>query len=216
MSQTHSSAKEATTKRTRKTQGRTAETRTKLIDAGALLFSDRVFDAVSIRDLETAAGVNRNVLAHHFGNKEGLWKASADSVMQAWTSEFDKRLSVIREITIQEALAFLIRFHVYFHAENPGMGRFQDFEAGVHSWRIEYLIEQHIRGPAQRMEEWVNKATGLEHDAFVHWYYIMVNSASAIFSLPTHCQSLFGVDPYEKSRVEAHAELMVSMLIPHE
>lgn len=214
MSQIDSSATEASSKRIRKTQNRAEITRAKLIDAGALLFSERGFDAVSISDLETAAGVKRNVLTHHFGNKETLWRASADALYQEWESEFDKRLSLMKEITDREALAFLVRFQVYFASENPRVSLLFSKEAIRHSWRLEYLTEHYYRRNVETMEKWVNNSIDIEHDAFVHWYYIMTNAAASVFVLAPHCQTLFGVDPNEESIIDAHVEMMVSLLLP--
>ena len=54
---------------------------------------------------------------------------------------------------------------------------------------------------------------GLDRQAFIHWYYIMISSTSTIFSFAAECEDLFGVDPCEESMVEKHAEMLVSMLL---
>lgn len=48
------------------------DTREQLIRAGIKLFSIQGFDAPSIRDLTSAAGVNQAAINYHFGSKEGL------------------------------------------------------------------------------------------------------------------------------------------------
>ncbi|MDE0929269.1 MAG: helix-turn-helix domain containing protein, partial [Halioglobus sp.] len=60
---------ETPVKRTRRVQERAEITRAKLIKAGTVMFSERGFDGVSVRDLENAAGVKRNLLAYHFDDK---------------------------------------------------------------------------------------------------------------------------------------------------
>ncbi|MEH6593478.1 MAG: hypothetical protein V7746_24640, partial [Halioglobus sp.] len=59
----------------------------------------------------------------------------------------------------------------------------------------------------------VKETRGLDRDAFIHWYYIMISATSTIFSFAAECQDLFDVDPCEASRVEAHAEMLVNMLL---
>lgn len=86
-------------------------------------------------------------------------------------------------------------------------------EATRHSWRIQYLIDNHIRRSAMRMEKLVQETSGLDRKAFIHWYYIMISSTSTIFSFAAECEDLFGVDPCEESMVEGHAEMLVSMLL---
>ena len=200
-------------KRTRRTQERTEATRTALIEAGKLLFAERGFDAVSVRDIENAAGVKRNILAYHFEDKETIWKASADAIFGQMREEFDQRLTIMREVAGRDALAFMVRFYVYFHARHPELSRLMSQEATRHSWRIQYLIDNHIRPSTMKMEKLVHETEGLDREAFIHWYYIMISSTSTIFSFAAECQDLFGVDPCEEHRVEAHAEMLVSMLL---
>ncbi|MEH6590071.1 MAG: TetR/AcrR family transcriptional regulator [Halioglobus sp.] len=214
MPQTGKPTVDTPVKRTRRTQDRAELTRAKLIDAGKFLFSERGFDAVSVRDLETAAGVKRNLLAYHFDDKDTLWRASTDAIIGLMTSEFDQRFAIMNEVSGREALAFLVRFYVYFNAKHPEVSRLITRESTQHSWRSQYLIDIHIRPAAEKIEKLVHKTAGLDRDAFIHWYYIMISSTSLIFALAPECKDLFDVDPYEESRVEAHAEMVVSMLLP--
>lgn len=200
-------------KRTRRTQERAEITRTKLIEAGKVLFSERGYDAVSVRDLESAAGVKRNLLAYHFDDKDTLWKASADAIVGLMSAEFSKRLDIMKEVSGQEALAFIVRFYVHFHARHPELSRLMSREATRHSWRSQYLIDTHIRPSTIAMEKLLHETRGLDRKAFIHWYYIMVSSTSTIFSFAAECEELFGVDPCQDSMVEAHAEMLVSMLL---
>ena len=213
MSETETSDQNTPVKRKRRTQERAELTRAKLIDAGKLLFSERGFDAVSVRDLETAAGVKRNLLAYHFGDKDTLWKVSADAIVGLMSSEFNQRLEIMKEISGREALAFIVRFYVHFHARHPELSRLMSREATQHSWRNQYLIDTHIRPSTVAMEKLVYETKGLDRKAFIHWYYIMISSTSTIFSFAAECEDLFGVDPCEESMVESHAEMLVSMLL---
>lgn len=213
MPEIDSSALEASGKRTRKTQERTEITRAKLVDAGTSLFCEQGFDAVSVRDLEVAAGVERNLLVYHFGDKESLWKACADSIYLEMDIEIDKRLSVMKEISGREFLIFFVKFLVDFTAKNPKVNLLLSHEGMLKTWRIEYVIEQHVRPSVEVVERLVTDALGIERNAFIHWYYIMATSATSIFMFAPHCKTLFGVDPCEESMVKAHADMLVSMLL---
>ena len=200
-------------KRVRRTQERAEITRGKLIDAGKELFSKQGFDGVSAREIEVTAGVKRNLLAYHFSDKETLWKAVVDAIYGVMKSEFDQRLAVLREMSSSERLGFIVRFYVYFHARHPELSRLMSQEATQNSWRMLYMIENHIRPATAAMEKLVKETRGLDREAFVHWYYIMISATSTIFSFASECQELFQVDPCEESMVEAHADMLVSMLI---
>ena len=76
------------------------------------------------------------------------------------------------------------------------------------------MIENHIRPATEAMEKLVSETQGMDREAFIHWYYIMISATSTIFSFAAECQDLFAVDPCEQSMVEGHADMLVSMLLP--
>ena len=107
----------------------------------------------------------------------------------------------------------MVRFYVYFHARHPELSRLVTQEATQHSWRTQYMIDHHIRPSVVNIEKLVKETQGLNREAFIHWYYIMISATSTIFSFAAECQDLFGVDPCEESMVEGHADMLVSMLL---
>jgi TetR/AcrR family transcriptional regulator, regulator of cefoperazone and chloramphenicol sensitivity len=58
------------------------ETREALIGAGLRLFGAKGFDATSTREIAAAANANIASIAYHFGGKEGLRMACADTVAE--------------------------------------------------------------------------------------------------------------------------------------
>ncbi len=134
----------------------------------------------------------------------------SDGLMSA---EYSTRMAIMKEVSGREALAFIVRFYVYFHAQHPQLSRLMSREATQHSWRLQYLIDTHVRPSTLAMEKLVHEIKGLDRKAFIHWYYIMISSTSTIFSFAAECEDLFGVDPCEESMVEDHAEMLVSMLL---
>ena len=213
MPQNKQTKPETPLKRTRRVQERAEITRAKLIKAGTVMFSERGFDGVSVRNLENAAGVKRNLLAYHFDDKDTLWKRVTNDIYGLMKTEFDQRLLISQEMSGRESLAFVVRFYVYFHARHPELSRLVAQEATQHSWRTQYMIEHHIRPATAAMEKLVKEIQGLDRDAFIHWYYIMISATSTIFSFAAECRDLFDVDPCEDGMVEDHADMLVSMLL---
>ncbi len=213
MPQNKQTKPETPVKRTRRVQERAEITRAKLIKAGTVMFSERGFDGVSVRDLENAAGVKRNLLAYHFDDKDTLWKRVTNDIYGLMKTEFDQRLLISQKMSGRESLAFVVRFYVYFHARHPELSRLVAQEATQHSWRTQYMIEHHIRPATVAMEKLVKEIQGLDRDAFIHWYYIMISATSTIFSFAAECRDLFVVDPCEDGMVEDHADMLVSMLL---
>jgi AcrR family transcriptional regulator len=197
----------------RRTQERTEVTRNKLLDAGTRLFSEQGFEGISIRDLEKASGVQRGLLAYHFTDKETLWKAVADRTFGLMRDEVNARSEILRDLSERERLAATIRFYVRFSARHPELSRLLSQEGRQDSWRIRYLVDNHIRVITESLEGPVREALGLDEQGFMHWHYMLAGASSTIFSHAPECQLLFGVDPQQEVFVNAHADLMVNMLI---
>ncbi|WP_434636904.1 CerR family C-terminal domain-containing protein [Klebsiella sp. I138] len=90
------------------------QTRRRLIDVAISLFGKHGYEGASTRDIARQAGVNTPALQYYFDNKEGLYKACADHLMEAAEAHFTPVLDDVEVIlnnpqTSREALieAFL-------------------------------------------------------------------------------------------------------------
>lgn len=63
------------TARAPKTNTASADTRQRLIDSAALLFAERGFENVTVRELCKASSANVAAVNYHFGDKAGLYRA---------------------------------------------------------------------------------------------------------------------------------------------
>jgi len=57
------------------------ERREQLLDVGRRLFADKGFEAVSVEEIASKAGVSKPVVYEHFGGKEGLYAVVVDREM---------------------------------------------------------------------------------------------------------------------------------------
>jgi AcrR family transcriptional regulator len=73
------------------------ETYDKILDTAERLFSSRGVNVVSLRDINTAAGVSQGVLHYHFGGRDGLLKALLERRLPALAIERQAMLQVLRE-----------------------------------------------------------------------------------------------------------------------
>ena len=79
-----------------KSNARGEETRNRLLSVATELFSEKGFAAVSTREIATAAETTLPSIPHHFGSKEGLYKA----VLEAISDEMAKRLTLASKAAI--------------------------------------------------------------------------------------------------------------------
>ena len=199
--------------RAKKTQVRTELARAKMVAAAIPMFSQNGYGATSVREIEIAAAVKRGMLVYHFGTKEDFWKAVADNIFNLITDQRKARISVLPDMAEREGIAMIIRFHVRAAAQYPEISRLLAQEACQKSWRIQYLVKQHIKPGSIYMEKYVSKALNLTPREFAHWYYIMVSSCATMFSFEPECSLLIGFDCRQDTVREAHTDMLVAMLL---
>jgi len=88
-------------------------TREKLMIAAEPLFAEKGVEAVSIRDIASAAGVNSALIAYHFGGKDELFIAVYRAVADPINSERHRRFDALERRspppTIEEILEAWVR-----------------------------------------------------------------------------------------------------------
>ncbi|GAA2066284.1 TetR/AcrR family transcriptional regulator [Catenulispora yoronensis] len=85
------------------------ERREQLIEIGRTLFAERGFDATSVEEIATKAGVSKPVVYEHFGGKEGLYAVVVDREMAKLLQMVTSGLTGehARELLEQAAFALL-------------------------------------------------------------------------------------------------------------
>lgn len=82
------------------TQQRAEETRTRIMDAAVQMFSQAGYDAASVDDICSKAGVSKGAFYHHFPTKQAVFLA----LMQGWLGTIDMDMEEIRANTVPETL----------------------------------------------------------------------------------------------------------------
>jgi AcrR family transcriptional regulator len=72
------------------------DTRDKILDTAERLFSTKGVNTVSLRDINTAAGVSQGVLHYHFGGRDGLLKAILERRLPALAQERQEMLQQLQ------------------------------------------------------------------------------------------------------------------------
>ncbi len=102
----------------RKKQVRDAEgSRRRLLEAGLKVFSERGPAGGSVSMIAREAGINRRMLYHYFGSKEGLYRAAFRHAYEQLS--FAEIGLADMALSAEELLARLIRHYAEFHATHP-------------------------------------------------------------------------------------------------
>ncbi len=200
----------------RRRQQRALDTCNALLDTAIEDFSLSGFEGISVRQLEERAGVKRGLVAYHFGDKDELWRCAVDRLFQGLTEDFLGRMTQLSEISPLEAARGMVRAFVRYSAAHPELNRLMMQESVAASWRVEYIVEQHIRPLMKNLAELMPEAAELVWGrSDPHRYYLFIGASAFVFSAGAECQQLFGCSPQDADFVERQAEMVVSLLLPN-
>ena len=88
-----------------------------ILIAAKHLFSERGLHGTSIRDIESASGVSKGLILHHFGTKEKLYAAVQDLLAQEYIMMMDTQRQ--KSNNFHELVATAIRNSFMYTRENP-------------------------------------------------------------------------------------------------
>jgi AcrR family transcriptional regulator len=71
------------------------ETRARLVEAALTAFGRSGFDGASMRDIAARAGVAVPAIAYYFGDKQGLYRACAEHVLERYRQQVGASLTVL-------------------------------------------------------------------------------------------------------------------------
>ena len=203
--------------RSRRQQQRAVETRSALMNTAISAFSISGYDGVSVRQLEEQAGVKRGLVAYHFSDKEQLWRAAVDRLFEELAVDLLPRVESLADIDPIEAARGFVRTFVRYSAEHPELNRLMMQESVAASWRVNYLVDQHIKPLIEALAGIMPAAAKcLWGDGDPHRYYLLIGAGAFVFTAEQECLRLFGQSPRTREFVERHAENVVSMLLPEQ
>ncbi|MEO0367186.1 MAG: TetR/AcrR family transcriptional regulator [Pseudomonadota bacterium] len=197
----------------RRVQERTEITKLKLLSAAIKEFTERGFDAVTNREIEVRAKVQRGLVRYHFGEKANLWKAAGQHLMEKWAKYRDQRAEIAVDLPPKERLALRIRSFVRFSANNPALNRLMMLEGMHKSWRTSYLVENFQLDNVADLKSLVSQIAPISEENFFHWYYVFIGGCASIFCLTPEAKHLFGVDVTDDEIIRRHGQVMVDALL---
>jgi AcrR family transcriptional regulator len=126
-------------------QGDTRDTRQRLLDAAEMLFAERGFDAVSVRDISETAAVNVAAVNYHFHGKEYLYREVLNRVM---TAKRDRYVTALRTVRSTGAHDLEVLLQVFFRTH------FEDTLKNDHGASfIKLLVREVHHGDIERRQQ---------------------------------------------------------------
>ena len=105
-------------------QQRSEETRARIIESAVKLFSNRGYNAASVDDICTEAGISKGAFYHHFESKQALFLGLLDG----WLETIDNAIEASKDKTAPETFMQMTEAFPYlFETAGEGLPMFLEF-----------------------------------------------------------------------------------------
>jgi len=129
--------------------------REQLLDVGRSLFAERGYDATSVEEIATKAGVSKPVVYEHFGGKEGLYAVVVDREVQRLLDAITGSLIAAHPREVLEQVGFALLDYVEQNSDGfrilvrdspvaTSTGTFSSLLNDV-ATQVEYLLVEQFR-----------------------------------------------------------------------
>ena len=202
------------TQQQRSPQKRSTETQTAILKASLSVFAQFGFEGASTRFIAEQAGVNHNLIRHHFGNKEELWKATAAAVFERYSERIRQRLQGLEGVDVPTQTKLLLKEFILFSAETPEFHRFMMQANQSDPNRLIWLVRSFLlQGSEQEIELF---QVAQDADIFVEGNsgllrYMFIGAATSIFTFAAEFAQITGNDAFDPAIIDEHIDLVLKV-----
>ncbi len=192
-----------------------------LLESALIEFGAKGFDGASTRAIAARVQAHQPQINYHFESKTALWTAAVDHLFgllrETFQGVFPAKPTEIGMPALAAGFADGIRRLVRFVAAHPELNQIMVHEGTAPSERLTWLTETHVKpffnaiGPAWQMLRDAGVAAPIDSEIL---YYLLVGGASLPYVNAAEVRLLTGRDPKSPTWIDAHADGLVSILLP--
>jgi AcrR family transcriptional regulator len=187
--------------------------RLRILEAAIRSFADVGYEGTTTACVARDAGVTQPLVHHHFGSKEGLWRAAMDHLF-AGVNDF---VPAANDPNPLLALTGVLEQFVRYVAVRPEVTRVITREGAVASPRLSLLVDLYLRAPFQRVIDLVRagQAGGaIRSDVRPELFlFFMLGAGSHLFDVAALARVSAAVDVDAEAVREEFVALARSVLI---
>jgi AcrR family transcriptional regulator len=198
-----------------------ADIRESLLQSALVEFGTHGFEGASTLAIARRVEAHQPQINYHFQSKEVLWTTAVDYLFGLLGEALEGVLPVDpTEVGVSQlAAAFAdgIRVFVGFVAEHPELNQIMVHEGTAASDRLTWMTEAHVRPffeairPVWQVLRDAGIAAPIESEIL---YYVLVGAASLPYVNAAEVRLLIGRDPTSPEWIDAHADGLVTILLP--
>ena len=192
-----------------------------LLQSALVEFGLKGFDGASTRAIARRVEAHQPQINYHFESKTALWTAAVDYLFgllrEAIYGVIPAKLAGVEVSALAAAFADGIRRFVRFAAEHPELNQIMVHEGTAATDRLEWMTDTHIKPffngirPAWQMLRDAGVAAAIDSEIL---YYVLIGAASLPYVNAAEVRLLTGRDPKSPAWIDAHADGLVSILLP--
>ncbi|MGO0123431.1 TetR/AcrR family transcriptional regulator [Desulfothermobacter acidiphilus] len=182
------------------------DSRERILAAAEELFAARGIEGARVDEIARRAGVNKRMIYHYFGSKEGLYR----SVLEANHARALEagRSALRRPLGLQERVAEAIRSYFHFLARHPNYPRLMAWEALQGGEHARQVLAQLRRDLLPELREVLEE--GVREGAF----RADLDLEQVLATVITLCSAHFsGRDPLEPGKAEERLKHITELVL---
>ena len=194
-------------------------TRGAIVGAALSLFAERGFEGVSVRDIAQKAGTTHGLIRHHFGSKEGVWRAVVDAADGEYVAALMPILSGAgskrEEGDPVRQASMVVRGLVTVSARHPEIVRLLVHEGTRGGDRLHYILER-LAAPRRLLAPVL---AGLQRQGLLRrfdadtFFLLLLTTGAVPFALPALTGSLLSEEPpTTEEGARRHADRLIETL----
>lgn len=189
----------------------TPSTADRILDAAEDLFAEKGYSATSLGDVADRVGIRSPSLYNHFKNKEALYQAVLDRLLEDFSAPLAELDSgPLTQNRVVEWLEVIVRQH---HA-NPNLARLLQHAALSGGPHTNTLIDQLFRPMFQPASGLQDGNLSLLEDAGLQPWAVMAfnNLVMSYVTMAPMYRDLLGQDPFSEEALENQLNLIKTLL----
>jgi len=134
------------------------EKREEILNSARSLFAKSGFQGTSLSHIATAANTQKQLITHHFGTKDNLWR-------EVVNKEFEDGIELLRavqktavEIGAPTAIKQFIHDYIHWCARKRDIHRIMVFDSQANNPRFQWYMDKHFRPSHKVMTGLIRKA----------------------------------------------------------
>src|SRR5262245_25393221 len=186
--------------------------RERILSAAIKAFSELGYAGTTTADIARAAGVTQPLIHHHFGSKDGLWRAAMDAAF----SNIPRIVTAPDGSDPRETILGIIEGFIRFVAAHPEVTRIVAREGAAPSPRLDYLLKRYLHEPFREVVDLLRAAqsTGMVTPEIRPELalFLVLGAGSHLFDVSALAERSQGIDTSASWTCEAFVVLMRTLL----